>query len=97
MGNCKGGKIMTLENNVKTVKEKIEEAMNKSKETGKGYGFNICSKEKEITTTELQEGDGMTTKNSCSGTEIGSFHIHPGSKDEIPSQKDTIQPEVQKI
>ncbi len=73
--------------NTKIVKEKIDEAMNKFKDTGKEYRFNICSTDKEITATEVEEGDGnfIKPKNSCPEMEIGSFHVHPRSKDTIPS------------
>ncbi len=73
--------------NTKIVKEKFDEAINKFKQTGKEYGFKICEVGKEITATELEEGDGnfMKPKNSCPGMEIGSFHLHPEIKDAIPS------------
>ncbi len=90
MANCKGEETMTdASGNTNIVKEKIDEAMNKFKETGKPYGFNICSTGKEITATEVEEGDGnfMKPKNSCPG-QIGSFHIHPEIKDAIPSSID---------
>lgn len=76
--------------NTKIVKEKIDEAMNKFKQTGKEYRFNICEVGKEITATEVEEGDGnlMKPKNSCPG-QIGSFHIHPEIKDAIPSPVDS--------
>lgn len=66
--------------------EKFDEAINKFKQTGKEYKFNICEVGKEITATEVEEGDGnfMKPKNSCPG-QIGSFHIHPEIKDAIPS------------
>ncbi len=80
----------------KIVKEKIDETMKKFKETGKGYGFGICSNGKEISTTEIKEGDGKI-KNSCPEVEIGSFQLHPGIKDVPPSPKDILHPEVPNI
>jgi hypothetical protein len=78
----------------KIVKEKIDEAMSRFKETGKGYGFGICSNGKQISTTEIKEGDGKM--NSCPENQIGSFNIHPGIKDVPPSPKD-ITPDIPKI
>ena len=74
----------------KIVKEKIDEAMNRFKETGKGYGFGICSNGNEITATELKEGDGRT--NGCPEMQIGSFHVHPGIKEANPSLIDIGNP-----
>ncbi len=69
----------------KIVKEKIDEAMSRFKETGKRYGFGICSNGKEISTTEIKEGDG----NNCPpGMDIGSFHVHPVIRDAIPTPVD---------
>lgn len=74
----------------KIVKEKIDVTMNKSKETGKEHGFNICSNGEDITATELVEGnrDSITLEDTCPGVKIGSFHVHPMSLLAIPSPKD---------
>ena len=94
----KGGEIMTK---YKNVEEKIDKALELSKESQKGYGFNICQTGAEITTTNVQEVDREFTnnENKCPGAKLGSFHIHPENNDAIPSPKDitNIQPDVQKI
>ncbi len=41
----------------KIVTEKIDEAMDKSKESGKEHGFNICSLGEDITATEVIDGN----------------------------------------
>ncbi len=74
----------------KIVKEKIDEAMDKSKKSGKEHGFNICSTGQDITATEIVDGnsDSITMENTCLGVKIGSFHVHPVSKLAIPSPGD---------
>lgn len=89
----KGGEIMTKYNNIlsnKIVEEKIDEAMELSKESGKEAGFNICLTGGEIITTAIEKGgrDFVSIENKCPGLKIGSFHVHPGSKDAIPSPRD---------
>lgn len=84
---------MTKYNNIlnnKIVEEKIDEALELSKESGKEHGFNICLTRAEITTTDMEEGDRdfISIENKCPGMKLGSFHVHPGSKDAIPSPKD---------
>lgn len=82
-----GGETMTK---YKAVEEKIDEALALSKETGNEYGFNICMSGDEITTTKIEEGykDVISINNKCPELYIGSFHVHPKSKDARPSQKD---------
>jgi hypothetical protein len=84
---------MTIYNeilDVEIVKQKIDEAMNRSKESGKEHGFNICLLGEDITATEVMDGnrDSITIKDNCPGVKIGSFHVHPRSRAVIPSPKD---------
>jgi hypothetical protein len=74
----------------KIVKERIDEAMDKSKKSGKEHGFNICSTGQEITATKIIDGnrDSITMENTCQGVKIGSFHVHPVSGVAIPSPGD---------
>lgn len=94
MMNSKEAEIMTKYSdilNTKVVKEKIDEAMNKSKKSGREYGFNICSSILgNITATKVEEGDShsITLENDCPEANIGSFHVHPMSQAAIPSPKD---------
>ncbi len=75
--------------NTKTIKERFDEAINKL-ETRKGFAFGICDSGKEITTTELKEGD---VNNCPPGMDnIGSFKVHPVIKDAIPSPADIHKP-----
>ena len=84
----------------KDVEEKIDEALNLSKKTGKEHRFNICQSGEKITSSNIEElGKELTgNENKCPGTKLGSFQIHPESN-AIPSPKDitTIQPDVQKV
>lgn len=75
---------------LKIFNRKIDVAMNKSKETGKEYGFNICSNGVDITATEIVDGniDSITLEDTCPRVKIGSFHVHPMSLLAIPSTKD---------
>lgn len=75
---------------IKIVKEKIDEAMDKSRKSGKEHGFNICFQEEDFTATEVVDGgrDSITLENRCPGVKIGSFHVHPRSRAVIPSPKD---------
>lgn len=94
MMNSKEAEIMTKYSdilNTKVVKEKIDEAMNKSKKSGREYGFNICSSGLgNITATKVEEGDShsITLENDCPEANIGSFHVHPMSRAVIPSPRD---------
>ncbi len=74
---------------VEIVREKINEAMNKTKKTGKEHGFNICF-DNDITTTAIVKGDrdSVTIENTCPGKKIGSFHVHTWGRDAFPSPKD---------
>ncbi len=92
MMDCKEGEIMTKYDDIlgnKIVKEKIDEAMDKSK-NGREHGFNICSTGQDITATEVVDGnrDSITMENNCPGVKIGSFHVHPMSEIVYPSPKD---------
>ncbi len=85
----------------KNIEEKLDKALELSKESQKGYGFNICRSGAEITATNVQEVDKDFTsnENKCQGTKLGSLHIHPESKDVIPFPQDitNVKPEVQKV
>lgn len=84
----------------KDVEEKIDEALNLSKKTGKEHRFNICQSGEKITSSNIEElgKEFPRNENRCSGRKLGSFHIHPESN-AIPSTKDipNIQQDVQKV
>jgi hypothetical protein len=69
----------------KDVEMKIDEGL-KLSEGGKNYGFKVCISDGKISTTNIAEGD--RDFNKCPETKLGSVHVHPESKDAIPSPKD---------
>ncbi len=84
----------------KDIEMKLDETVERSQDSGKKYGFDICVSDGKITTTNIEERDKnfISSENECQGTK-GSFLIHPASKDAKPSPKDTsnIQTDVPKV
>lgn len=74
----------------KDVEEKIDEALNLSKKTGKEHGFTICQTGEKIISSKIEElGKEFTIdENKCPGMKLGSFHIHPEGNIAIPIPKD---------
>ncbi len=80
------------------MEDKFDEALKLSNETQKEHGFNICKSGAEVTTTDIQEDrDFSSNENKCPETKLGSLHVYPEGKDLIPSPKDIIQPDIQKV
>ncbi len=76
--------------NMKIVKERINEAMDRARQSGREQGFNICNIGEDFIATEVVDGDrdSITIENTCPGVKVGSFHVHTESRAAIPSPKD---------
>jgi hypothetical protein len=81
----------------KDLEEKIDEALDLSKKTGKEHIFNLCKSGAGIISSKIEEvsKEFPRDENKCLGMKLGSFETHPESN--AIQSPTNIQPDIQKV